>query len=94
MRIREIATHDDCDLDLTNHAKERMKERGILAGDAHHVLRHGFVHESGVESSRSGFYKYAIECRSPNSNSRQIRLIVIPSPSSPRVKIVTVMWVN
>lgn len=66
----------------------------MAMGDMLHVLKHGFVHEEGEESSRPGFYKYKMECTTPNSDNRTVRVVVIPSPSVNEAKIISVMWVD
>jgi hypothetical protein len=79
------------DLWLTKHAKEQMAERDLLVGDILHVLRNGFVLEEGTPATQEGFFRYAMECTTPNSDGRTVRVIVIPSTAN-AVKIVTVMW--
>jgi Domain of unknown function (DUF4258) len=79
------------DIALTKHCKERLQERGLIMGDVLHVLKHGFVFEEGEESTQAGFYKYQMECATPNSGGRTVVVVVIPYPS-PLVKLVTVMW--
>ena len=44
--------------------------------------------------SRSGFFKYKMVSTTPNSESREVAVIVIPSPQAPSAKVVTVMWVD
>jgi len=79
---------------LTRHASERMRERGLIMGDVLYVLKNGFVHDEPVECERTqGFFRYAIESTTPNSNGRTVRVIVIPDPArGGALKIVTVMW--
>ena len=81
-------------LSYTRHAKCRLKQRDLVVGDVLHVLRYGTVHEVAEPASRGGLFKYRIECSTPNSNRRSVRLVVIPSPNSSTVKVVTVMWVD
>jgi hypothetical protein len=78
---------------LTGHAKDQMADRGLIMGDVLHVLKHGFVYESPEPSTREGCFKYKMECVTPNSNGRTLRVVLIPSQRSD-VKIVTVMWVD
>ncbi len=75
----------------TSHAKEQMARRELLMGDVLHVLKCGFVHEDAQNARRPGCYKYLMECTTPNSGARTVRIVVIPVP--PReIKVVTVMW--
>lgn len=76
--IRAIAAHKSLSLTYTLHAKEQMAERDLIIGDINYVLKHGFVHTDAQPSTREHFYKYRIECRSPNSNNRMVRIFVIP----------------
>ena len=79
---------------FTRHASKRMQERGLIMGDVLYVLRNGFVHDDPVACEKTkGFFKYAIESTTPNSNSRTVRVIVIPDASKGgALKVVTVMW--
>ena len=76
--IRAIVAHKSLSLTYTLHAKEQMAERDLIIGDINYVLKHGFVHTYAQHSTRKNFYKYRIECRSPNSNKRTVRIVVIP----------------
>jgi hypothetical protein len=42
-RIRALATDENLELVWTNHAQQRMVERGPIAGDLLYVLANGFV---------------------------------------------------
>ena len=75
------------------HAKGRMAERNIIMSDILYVLKNGFVYEKPIPATRDGYYKYAIECKTPNSE-RSIRLIVIPNLETCKIKIITVMWAD
>jgi hypothetical protein len=81
------------DLRYTKHARERMLIRGLIVGDVLHVIKHGFVYEKGEPSTRSGLFRYQMECVTPNSQGRTVRLILIPSPNC-SIKVVTVMWAD
>jgi len=89
--IRELAAGDFA-LMLTKHAREQMRARDLSTGDIAHVLRTGFVYEDAEPSTREGLYKYKMDGRSPNHESRVVRVVAIPSTKPPAVKIVTVMW--
>ena len=91
-RIRRLAG-PELRLRYTKHAKDRMMERGMIIGDILHVIKNGAVRRPGEPSTRPGLFKYQIECVTPNSNGRTVRLVVIPSENG-AIKIVTVMWSN
>lgn len=44
--------------------------------------------------TRDGLFKYAIECETPNSFGRVVRVVVIPSSAGTGLKVVSVMWVD
>lgn len=91
--IREKLKSGHVDLDFTSHVKTRLEQRGLIMSDVLHVLKHGTVYEEAEPTTRDSFFKYKIECTTPNSGGRSIRLVVIPSPSS-YIKVVTIMWVD
>lgn len=80
------------ELVLTKHSKEQIVARRLLVGDILHVLRYGFVYEKAENSTRAGYYKYQMECTTPNSEVRTVRIVVIPSLKENMIKVVTVMW--
>ena len=91
-RIRAIAGRTQFVLSLTQHAKDQITERDLLVGDVLYLLKNGFVYDNGIPSTRQGFFKYQIECRTPNSGNRDVRVIGIPDWAANEIKIVTVMW--
>jgi hypothetical protein len=93
-RIRAMARQKRLSLSYKLHAGERLGERGIIASDLLYVLKFGFVLTEAAPATRAGFYRYAIENKTPNSHSRDIRLIVIPDEKRCLIKIVTVMWAD
>lgn len=76
------------------HALQREGERGIYTPDVRFVLRNGFVLIDAVPATRVGYFKYEIEGRTPNSDGRFIRLVVIPDFNNCIIKLVTIMWVD
>lgn len=76
----------------TTHARQQLAERKLIMGDALHVLKVGHIYEDGQPSTRPGFYKYKMESSTPNSHSRTLRVVVVPSACEKVLKIVTVMW--
>lgn len=75
----------------TGHAKDQMAERDLIVGDVLHVLKHGFVYEEPEPATQKGCYRYKMECTTPNSHGRTVRIVLIPSDGN-AVKVVTVMW--
>lgn len=92
--IRAIARSPRLALAYKLHAQDQLLERNITSSDVLFVLKFGFVLLEPESATRPGFYRYAIENKTPNSDSRDIRLIVIPDKKAVLVKIVTVMWVD
>lgn len=92
--IRAKARDETFTVSWTEHSREQMEARDLIMGDALHVLKYGFVHDNPAPTSRDGMYKYAMECKTPNSGGRTVRVIVIPSPQKCEAKIITVMWAD
>ena len=93
-QIRSWAKADQFRICWTKHVKEQMNARGIIMGDVLHLLKNGFIFEPAQPSTRDGFFKYMMECKTPNSNNRTLRAVVIPSPQRREIKVVTIMWVD
>lgn len=91
-RLNKCAKSDELQLSWTLHAKDRMRERGIIISDILYLLKSGFVYEQAEPSTREGFFKYQVEGTTPNSNRRALRVVVIPDPRASQMKIVTIMW--
>lgn len=71
-----------------------MGERGITTLDVMYVLKNGFVYDPPEPATRAGYYKYKMVNPTPNSNRREVRLVVMPSLQSAQAKIATVMWAD
>ncbi len=93
-RIRERARDEMFSLTLSAHAEDQMELRDLTTLDVLYVLKNGFVYANAEKSTRWGFFKYAMVCPTPNSNRREVKVIVIPSEQSCSAKIVTVMWAD
>lgn len=89
-RIRSMVC-SELSICWTQHAKEKLEERSLIMGDVLHVLKNGNVYENGEASTGLGYYRYKMECTTPNSGGRTVIVVVIPSLSC-ELKIVTVMW--
>lgn len=70
---------------------ERLLVRDLIVADALHVLKFGFVLDEPEPSDVEGYYKYAVEAKTPNSDGRVVRLIVVPDGAC-ELKIITIMW--
>ncbi len=90
--IRRIAQADDFTLTLSDHAKDRMDERSITSLDIMYVLKSGFIYDEPEDATRLGYFKYKMLNRTPNSNGREVEIVVIPSMHGPKAKVATVMW--
>ena len=91
-QIRRIARHATFSLAYKLHAFEREAERGIIVSDVLYVLKNGYVYDAACEATQHGYYKYQIEGRTPNSDNRNISLVIIPNFTNYAVKLVTIMW--
>jgi len=91
--IHRMAEEPSFSLQFKTHAKDRMADRNIIMSDILYVLKNGFVYEPPKPSTRNGYNKYAIECKTPNSE-RSIRLIVIPNMKTCKIKLISIMWVD
>lgn len=70
-----------------------MEERDLTSLDILYVLQNGFVYKAAEPATRLGYWKYAMLGPTPNSNRREVKVIVIPSQAA-AVKVVTVMWAD
>jgi hypothetical protein len=77
---------------VTTHARQQLSKRDLILGDALHVLKRGHIYDEPEVSTLPGFYKYKMESGTPNSHSRTLRVVVVPSACDAVLKIVTVMW--
>jgi hypothetical protein len=92
--IRRIARNKALSITYKLHAQERLIERGLIVSDVLYALKSGFVYDDPTPAMGTNCYKYLMTCKTPNSGSRSIGLIVIPSLSDCDIKIVTVMWMD
>jgi hypothetical protein len=92
--IRRLARSEDMTLTFTDHSRDQMSDRDLLMGDVLCVLKNGFVYQDHKPSTRKGFYKYRIECQSPNSNSREVGVVLCPDSKKCEIKVITVMWLD
>lgn len=93
-RIRAMARDHRFSLAYRLHAMQRLAERGLLTGDVLFVLKNGFVYGEPVPATQPDFYRYEMESRTPNSDARLVRVVVIPDARNLICKVVTVMWVD
>ena len=76
------------------HAQDQLGARNLITSDVLYTLKFGFVFSEPQPATRTGFFKYAVESKTPNSDSRDVRVIVIPDETMMLIKVVTVMWVD
>ena len=65
-RIRAIAC-GEFTLSYTEHALDQLADRDLLIGDLNYLLRNGFVYVTAYEAAQKPYWKYQIECTTPNS---------------------------
>lgn len=92
-RVWAAARSSDLELIWTKHAKKQMADRDLVMGDALYVLKNGYVYDEGQKATRPGLFKYKVQCSTPNSNNRGVRVVAIPSQAT-AIKIVSVMWAD
>lgn len=92
--IRAIARSPRLNLSYKLHARDRLAERGIIVSDVLHALKFGFVYERPIPATRAGYFRYRIECRTPNSGGRPIGVVVIPAKVGCLIKVISVMWID
>jgi len=90
-RIREYA-HNRDNVELALHTEQRMRERGISMFDVLYILANGHILSEPEEADEPGHYKYLMCSRTPNSGSRTMCVVVIPSLRRPALKVITAMW--
>lgn len=89
--INACAKRADVQISLKLHARQQMQDRDLIMGDLLHLLKQGFVYDEPVPATREGYFRYAVESTTPNSDGRAVRAITI-SNGDRELKIVTVMW--
>jgi Domain of unknown function (DUF4258) len=92
--IRGMARSRSLTLTYKLHARERLAERGLVISDILFALKNGFVYETGSPATGEGLWRYCVECRTPNSGSRTIGVVVIPEPDVFSLTVITVMWID
>lgn len=90
-RINACAREAHLGLVFAEHFHERLAERDLLMGDLLHLLKTGFVYDDPEPSTQAHHFKYRIEGKTPNSDGRTLRAVVIPGIGC-EIKIVTIMW--
>ena len=71
-----------------------MDERDLIVGDILYILKWGFVYDDPAPATQPELFRYRVESRTPNSNNRVVRAVVIPDPDRCWIKIATVMWAD
>jgi hypothetical protein len=93
-RLRRIACDESFTVSFKIHALEQMEERDITTPDVLHAMKTGFVYDPPIPAKQPGLFLYTIKGATPNSNRRDVRIVVIPSMHKAEAKIVTVMWAD
>jgi hypothetical protein len=93
-RIRVIARQDAFMPSYKVHAKEQLADRGLIMGDLLYLLRNGFVYERPEQATRKPYWKHKMQCTTPNSQNREVRVVVMPDWKRKGIKVVTVMWAD
>src|ERR1017187_4252887 len=86
-RIRRIAADDAFRVSFKLHAFEQMEERDITTPDVLWALKIGFVYETPIPATQPGLYRYTMKGPTPNSNGRDIKVVIIPSMHTSCAKI-------
>lgn len=94
IEIRSIARNLKLNISYKLHARERLSERGLIMSDVLHALKFGNVYQSPIPATRPGHFRYRMECKTPNSGSRSIGVVVIPAKHGCLIKVVSVMWID
>ncbi|WGU40347.1 hypothetical protein [Phenylobacterium sp. NIBR 498073] len=89
--INACAKSASLNITFVKPVKDRLRERGLIMGDALYVLRRGFVLEDPGTTTRPGFFKYLIEATTPNSEGRTVGILVIPDGCC-MLKLTDVKW--
>jgi hypothetical protein len=93
-RLRKIAVDEHFRVTFKIHAFEQMEVREITVPDVLWAMRIGFVYDAPIPATQPGLYRYTLRGPTPNSNGRDIRVVVIPSMHVANAKIITVMWAD
>ncbi|MER9607767.1 DUF4258 domain-containing protein [Mesorhizobium sp. M0312] len=94
IEIRSIARNLKLNISYKLHAQDRLSERGLIMSDVLHALKFGNVYQPPVSATRPGHFRYRVECKTPNSGSRSIGVVIIPSKNGCLVKVISVMWID
>lgn len=60
-----------------DEVKQKLKDKDLVIGDLHYILRHGKVYEQGRSCTTVLFFKYIVETRTPNWINKSLRIVVI-----------------
>jgi hypothetical protein len=92
-RIRHIARRERLDFAYREGCRDQMAERSLIMGDILYVLRNGFVYLDPEPATRD-YWKYWMQCGTPNSNSREVAVLVLPDWKRKNLKVQEVKWVD
>jgi hypothetical protein len=92
-RIRELGRDPALNLSLRTHCHDQLADRSLIMSDLLYLLRNGFVYEQPEPATRD-YWKYLIQCETPNSNNREVRVLVLPDWKRRALKAQTIMWAD
>jgi hypothetical protein len=94
IEIRTIARNLNLTISYKLHSRERLSERGLIMSDVLYALKFGNVYQAPIAAKRPGHFRYQVECKTPNSGSRSIGVVIIPARDGNMIEVITVMWID
>lgn len=55
----------------------KLREKELIIGDLHHVLKYGKVREPGMSCTTALAFKYVVETKTPNWIGKNLRILAI-----------------
>lgn len=88
-RIRKIAASNFTHM-WTDHVKSQISLFNLLMGDILYVCKNGVVNDEGQRSTQPRVFKYTISSAAPNSESKQVYVVVAVDERQNCMKVVDV----
>lgn len=99
LAIRNVLYLNSNRLYRSDHAMERMEQRGIIMSDLLYLLKNGHVEPEREKATvpnmnweQHKLWKYKITGHTPNSDNRKLQSVFIIPDTKGGIKIVTIMW--
>lgn len=92
MEIIQGILKDGKSLHITEHAMERMDERGITRPDLYYLFENGSCMAQREPSTKKNLWKYKITGKTPNTDNREITSVTIIPDNKGGLKVVTIYW--